>query len=407
MPVTSSPTATARGEQIERPFSGTSVVLLGAASAYAGRLLAGLGATVVLVEPPGGCPERRTSPFAPGPLTDRSSLAFRFNSAGLRSVVIDASRRDGKAILERALGVADICIDSLRWLAEAPWTSGAREALLAAGETAVCRVGPTGRLANIGADDMLVQAAGGLMFVTGFPEGEPTPGVCELGQTQSALVAAVATTSLLQADSPQSHMEVGAQAAVSLTTLQTSNPGFYTWNGVVPRRGGLAGTGGPPIRCSDGWAIFTPPPERWGAFVDWLRTEGLDTTGIPESLEGLGSLREILPLVFQRTAELSSRHTKHDFYHAAQQRGLLCMPVNSLDDLFRDEHLGARRFFVSDADGAMELVAPFRSEPAMWELPSEAPRLGEYTEEFLTSSLGLSREEIEALVGMGSVACCH
>src|SRR5215207_1734166 len=122
------------------PLAGATVLILGDAVAYAGRLLAGMGATVVLIEPLTGCDERRAPPFAPGPLGPSSSLSFAFNAAGLRSVAIDATTNDGAAVLARCIELAEICLDGLAWQPAGAWVKAAAAAL-AAGDTPVCRLG--------------------------------------------------------------------------------------------------------------------------------------------------------------------------------------------------------------------------------------------------------------------------
>jgi crotonobetainyl-CoA:carnitine CoA-transferase CaiB-like acyl-CoA transferase len=81
------------------------------------------------------------------------------------------------------------------------------------------------------------------------------------------------------------------------------------------------------------------------------------------------------------------------------------MPVNEMTDVLLDEHLRARGFFRQGDGGSVELSAPFRSEPALWRTPGAAPRLGEFTEGFLTGVLGYERNEVEALLAMGAIGC--
>jgi crotonobetainyl-CoA:carnitine CoA-transferase CaiB-like acyl-CoA transferase len=116
-------------------------------------------------------------------------------------------------------------------------------------------------------------------------------------------------------------------------------------------------------------------------------------------------MRQALAAAAPVVRALAATQTQREFYHNAQRRGLLSMPINDIADVLADEHLRARGFFVPDANGAADLVAPFRSQPAMWRFPATAPRLGEYTEAFLTERLGCSRAEVEALVAMGAVSC--
>src|SRR5579862_8700275 len=80
-----------------------------AAAAYAGRLLAAMGATVVMLEPPGGSPLRS----APPRLDERAqqSALFAYLSAGKRSAVCDLRTAEGRHTLEHELSQTDILLD--------------------------------------------------------------------------------------------------------------------------------------------------------------------------------------------------------------------------------------------------------------------------------------------------------
>ncbi len=80
--------------------------------AFAGKLLAGLGADVVLVEPPGGSPLRSIPPFWQGVEGPERSLFFWFYSAGKRGLTLDWRTAAGAATLSRLAARADVLIES-------------------------------------------------------------------------------------------------------------------------------------------------------------------------------------------------------------------------------------------------------------------------------------------------------
>ncbi|NYT59990.1 CoA transferase [Alcaligenaceae bacterium] len=94
----------------EQPLSGCRVLERSrtVASAYAGRLLAAMGATVIMLEPSGGSRLRRAAPFVEE--TGESAL-FAYLSVGKRSLVCDTDTADGQELLQRELREADILID--------------------------------------------------------------------------------------------------------------------------------------------------------------------------------------------------------------------------------------------------------------------------------------------------------
>jgi crotonobetainyl-CoA:carnitine CoA-transferase CaiB-like acyl-CoA transferase len=95
------------------PLAGLRVLELGGEQAdYAGLLCAGLGASVVKVEPPEGSHGRRLGPFYGGVPDPERSLYFWGYNRGKRSVVLDPSSADGRSRLDGLLSGADVLIDA-------------------------------------------------------------------------------------------------------------------------------------------------------------------------------------------------------------------------------------------------------------------------------------------------------
>ena len=94
-----------------RPLEGIRVAEFAqnAAVPHCGRILAGMGADVVKVEPPGGCEARFAPPFAPGGRGDpESSLFWRAFGLGKKSVVLDLAGEDDRArFLEEGIESVD------------------------------------------------------------------------------------------------------------------------------------------------------------------------------------------------------------------------------------------------------------------------------------------------------------
>jgi crotonobetainyl-CoA:carnitine CoA-transferase CaiB-like acyl-CoA transferase len=91
------------------PLSGCCVVECSrtVAAAYAGRLLAVMGATVVMLEPPGGSPLRQAPPWR----DEGHSALFDYLAVGKRSVICDTATAEGQRTLERELERADILVE--------------------------------------------------------------------------------------------------------------------------------------------------------------------------------------------------------------------------------------------------------------------------------------------------------
>ena len=80
--------------------------------AYCGKLLADLGADVVKVEPPAGDPARALGPFKGDQAHPEASLTFAYYHTNQRSVVLDLADDEGRSLLARLLGAADVLLET-------------------------------------------------------------------------------------------------------------------------------------------------------------------------------------------------------------------------------------------------------------------------------------------------------
>ncbi len=162
--------------QAEHLLDGVRVVEIGdEVSAYAGRLLAGLGAEVIKVEPPGGCPTRTIGPFyedQPGP---ERSLFWWHYSLGKRSVTLDLETGNGRSRLLQLLASADLFLDARP--KRAIDTHGPNESLIRETnpQIVIARMSPfgdSGPWADYRGSDLVHLALGGPMMNCGY---DPQP----------------------------------------------------------------------------------------------------------------------------------------------------------------------------------------------------------------------------------------
>jgi crotonobetainyl-CoA:carnitine CoA-transferase CaiB-like acyl-CoA transferase len=154
------------------PLAGLRVLELGGEQAdYAGLLCAGLGATVVKVEPPDGSRSRQIGPFHGGDPDPERSLYFWGYNRGKRSVIIDLAAADGRDRLRGLLAEADVLIDatSLGELAAFRVNPADYPALVHARLTPFGEDGPWAGLAT---SDLVSLALGGVVMNCGY---DPDP----------------------------------------------------------------------------------------------------------------------------------------------------------------------------------------------------------------------------------------
>ena len=329
--------------------------------AFAGRMLAQLGADVIRVEPPEGDPIRARAPFvdhavdaAHGDSSAQVSLYHEHLNAGKRSIVLDLGSFEGRTTLLRLAATADLAVLA------GPTAGTVEPAALRATNPSllITTIAPFGEgpPADYSGSDLIAAASSGLMYLNGMPDDPPQAPAAEQGYHMGAIAAVAASLVALvgrdrDARGAGRDIEISLQEAASMATLQTANANMYTWHGQIPRRIGMTGPlGGRGIfECADGrWVSFTVPlnaPHLWQGFADWTREHGIgdrfDDERWADETWRLGQLNELCEVI----ADLCARLDRPTVFTEGQRRRLLVMPVNDAADLLADEHLNAREFF--------------------------------------------------------------
>ncbi len=174
-----------------------------AAVAYCGRLLAGLGARVSLIEPPGGSPLRRRGPFR-GDVPDIEGGATHLHlHRGKRSLRLDLGTAAARRMLDVQLDAADVVLIDLerrRWgeIGIDPERLRQRHQQLQ-----VCVITPyglDGPKSRWRGSELTLYAAGGYLRIGGEPDREPVKAWGEQGHLQAGLHAALGIVAALQAE---------------------------------------------------------------------------------------------------------------------------------------------------------------------------------------------------------------
>jgi crotonobetainyl-CoA:carnitine CoA-transferase CaiB-like acyl-CoA transferase len=164
------------------------------AGPFASAVLADLGADVLKVERPGTGDDYRYGPSEKG----RTSLSFQNTNRGKRSITLDVRRPEGRALFLRLAERADAVVENFRagWLAarglDAATLHAANPRLVIA---SLSGFGQTGPRAGEGSYDIVAQAAGGFLAMTGFPDGPPVRGGGALADFVGGLYLAVGVVS--------------------------------------------------------------------------------------------------------------------------------------------------------------------------------------------------------------------
>lgn len=360
-----------------------------AAAAYAGRLLAAMGATVIMAEPPAGSPLRTAPPLLDG--TGQSAL-FAFLSSGKRSLVCDLHMPEGRHVLERELRSADILIDDTPLRArEAQHLDQAviAERFPALIHVSVLPFGASGPKADWDGEEVNLLHAGGEGFLLPnglsyelFPERPPLKIYGHFSGYQGGSIAAFAALAAWWA-APTcggQYVDVSVQDAalsVGAFALQRFGDGslehrstrHFRYGGVFEAQGGFV-------------ELLTLEDHQWIALVELLgRPAWAQEEALHDPLERSRRGAEINDHI----REWMKRHDVGDIVRWAQQLGVPAAKYRTPAEVVRGEHERSRALFAPlMLDGGLQaesLVAPFQFRRTPLEPGGCVPALGEMTRE--------------------------
>ncbi|MCP5024793.1 MAG: CoA transferase [Actinomycetia bacterium] len=327
-------------------------------AALAGRILADLGAEVILVEPPDGNPIRHLAPFVGGEPDPELSCHHLYLNASKRSVVLDIRQSDDRDRFRALVATADLVIDSERPGHLDDLGLGHDELRQLSPGLVQVSVTPFGLdtpWRDRTATDLVAGAAGGLLWVSGEPRGTPVQGGHSPSYAMAALAAAsAATIALHQRDfGPAAtgrgvHVDLSLQEATALAGMQTNTPSAWTWHQRVPGRPGLSAA----LRCRDGKYVgHLVRPDRFDGFLAWCDRVGIDHGMDPDDWEWsrLDAPRKDNPVV-AATLALAQALTRDEFVADALEADIVCLPVLDFPDMAGHEQYLANDQFLTVPD---------------------------------------------------------
>ena len=357
------------------------------AGPYGTMLLADMGAEVIKVESPDGDPMRRMGPpFEP----DGRSAYFMAVNRNKKSVVLDL--RDDRDH-QRFLGLvrtADAVVDNFRHgvmerLRLTPQHLRAvRPDLVTCSMTAF---GGDGPYRDLPAYDLVLQAMGGGMSITGDPGGRPTRAGIPIGDLAGGAFAALAVCAALLSRQRHGPPQAGQHIDLSLLDVQVSLltyvAQYFMTDGEVPGPVGSAHQSVVPYQAfqtADGDVVVAVFGEGfWAPLCRAMALEELIDL-YPDNATRHARRQEVVERLQRRFLE----RTTDEWVEAIWAAGVPGGPVNTLDRVLRDPQVRHRRMVVSD--GERELLGnPIKTGGP--ETFTPAPALGQHTAELLSFHL--------------------
>jgi crotonobetainyl-CoA:carnitine CoA-transferase CaiB-like acyl-CoA transferase len=355
------------------------------------RILADLGADVVLIEPPGGLADRQAEPLVNG-----TSLSFEVHHANKRSVVHDLSTPDGRFGFLALLEQADLLIESLPPGQLATWGLAPEQLLAVRPNLTILSIsdnGQTGPWRDHLASEAVTAATSGLLCRSGLPGQPPLlppPGlVLESTAVQAAWVAMLA---LWQ----QARTGLGDWLDFSIRegAAHVLDPALGVTGSAWGGRSLLESSprGRPPlmpfypiIPCKGGEVrLCVLNPRQWTGMSEWLGTDHEFTDPMYGNIAKRLAVAEPLNILI---GKLFANYTPTELVIEGQRRGVPIAPVARPNDVLEDTHFTARNSFIPVELGKQ--VAKMAS--GYWELDGQrvgwrqpAPALGAHQNEPFT-----------------------
>jgi crotonobetainyl-CoA:carnitine CoA-transferase CaiB-like acyl-CoA transferase len=384
------------------------------AGPWATQILGDLGAEVIKIERPEVGDDTRTwgPPFlrdAEGRETQESAY-FQSCNRNKQSVTIDFTKAEGQELVRALARRSDIVVENFK-------VGGLRQygldyaSLKAANPKLIyCSItgfGQTGPYKNRPGYDFMIQAMGGIMSITGEPDGKPGGGPMKTGVALTDIMTGMyASVAILAALAHRERSGEGQHIDLALLDVQVAvlaNQALnYLVSGKAPRRMGNAHPNVTPYQVfatRDGHMVLAIGND--AQFTRFCETAGRAEVAADERFKTNAARvkhrDELVPIV----AHACATRTTATWIEELEAAGVPCGPINDIAQVFANEHVLARgmRIDLPHASGAnVPLVAsPLRLSATPPEYTGTPPLLGQHTQGVLARLLGLSSARIEEL----------
>ncbi len=367
-------------------LAGLRVIELGQllAGPFTGRLLGDMGAEVIKVEPPG----------QPDPLRDWGKLRYKdrslwwpVQSRNKKCVTLNLRDAKGQEILLELVKRADVLVENFRPGTLEKWGIGPDKLLEVNPGLVIARVsgyGQTGPYASRAGFASVSEAMGGIRYINGFPDEPPPRMHISLGDSLAGMVATQGILAALY-----SRRENGGKGqVVDVSLLEAS---FQLLESMIPeydRCGYVRGPGGTGLQGVAPSNIFKSKDDLWmviAANADGVYRRLCGAMGQPELADDPRFLNHLArgenQLEIERIiAEWAKQYTAEEIDEILNAAGVICGPIYTVADMFKDDHFWAREMLLKHEDPEIgEFVGP-GIVPKFSETPGEVKWTGPWEE---------------------------
>lgn len=390
------------------------------AGPWAGQIFGDLGAEVIKVERPGSGDDTRH--WGPPYIKDaegsdsREAAYFQSANRNKQSLTLDFTQPEGQRLVRELVAQCDVLLENFKVGGLAAYGLD-YESLKAINPRLIyCSItgfGQNGPYAKRAGYDFMIQGLGGLMSLTGRPEGEEGAGPMKVGVALTDILTGLyATVGVLAALNQREQSGVGQHIDVALLDVQVAclaNQAMnYLTTGVSPTRLGNAHPNIVPYQdfpSADGNFILAVGND--GQFRKFCEVAGVanlaDDPRFVTNKARVAHRAELIPLLRQATVF----KTTAQWIELLEKAGVPCGPINDLQQVFADPQVQARglRLDLPNALGSStpQVASPLRLSVTPVAYLSAPPLLGQHTDSLLQRLLGMSEMQIAELREAGVI----
>ena len=381
------------------------------AGPYCTQLLGDLGADVIKIERPGVGDDTRR--FAPPYLRDADgeptteSAYFMSANRNKRSVVVDLTKPEGQQLVRRLIAKADVVVENFKTGNLAKYGLSYEDLKNQHPALVYCSItgfGQTGPYSNRPGYDFLVQGMGGIMSLTGDPDGEPQKVGVPIADIMAGMFATVAINAALR------HAALTGQGQyIDIGMLDTQvawlvNQGMnYLYSGEAERLGNAHPNIVPyqVFETGDGHIVLAIGNDaQFRTFCEFAGVAELaDDPAFATNSARVANREEIVARLRPVFAARPSAY----WLDGLEKLRIGCGPINTLDQVFSDPQVVARQMLkriphpLAGPDGAKIIASPLNLTATPVAYKYHPPLLGEHTEAVLRELLEIDDQELAEL----------
>ena len=380
------------------------------AGPYCASLLGELGAEVIKIETP---ESGETGRFIPPNTEGNECYPFIINNRGKRSVTLNLKTEQGREIAKKMIFKSDILIENFSFGIMDKLGLGYDDlvkiypSLIYASITGFGHTGPRSGQAAL---DIIAEAMGGFMGVTGFPDKPPTKAGVVLGDYLSALYTTIAIEAAIyhrERTGKGQHIDISMQDCVWAIISSEHLPN-YAMHGQIPVR---YGNGHPTVfpydtyPAKDGYvALATANVGQWEKLLKAIGRS--DLIGMPKYttvIERVKHWAEVDAFI----SDWTSKRTVNEVVTELNNANLPCSQIQTVSDVVHDPQIISRGM-IQEIEQVIsgKLMVPgsvFKMSATPGDSRAPAPFLGQHNHEVYSSILGYSDQEITELQERGII----